>query len=650
MPPANSQFSILTSLRALSIILVLVSHNPFHPIPFAVVGVDIFFLISGFLITKQILNPNFKVKTFYFNRVRRLLPSLLVVILFTLLFARFFTNITFYNSIKTFSFNSIVLNNNFYQISLANNYFSDYILNPLSSLWSLSIEMQIYLLFPVLILLLSIIKKYLPLKISLTLVTLLVLVSSFMYSGDRYFQTLPRLGDFLIGSLIYLIVTHYPKLKVIKIPSLLFITLMLLYICFQRENVTLYPNISSYLLVIFTSLYILTSYSIHKDNKVTRYFGERSYAIYLSYLPITIFTSLNYSPQKSYIIVVALILISAELLYRLDNLFRNKLKSPKRVLPWLTLLLILNLVLVFLPGGKVSNNLSVSKNLGQVKENLDYALTKGFPKKALDYYQSFNSDPMVFTTENANTNQCNELKICQIPATLKHEKTILYVADSTAREFLLPLSENAEEKQQNFIYYNLSSCEITGIDFDDMPNYSNQSCKNFSSSLTQYIKTLNIDPNNLIVVLQQASDPTRVYNNKYIQNQARNTSFEQLLKKLIPLSDKISVISEIPYPSPLAVNGKVAENFALDCLSRAANTLTCAFDKAINPTSKLILLNKASAEKLGVKYLDLSPYLCSENKCPVFVNNMLTYTDPLHISYQYIYSIKEILMKELSLA
>ena len=650
MSPTNSQLQILTSLRALSIILVLISHNPFYPLPFAVVGVDIFFLISGFLITKQILNPNFRVKTFYFNRIRRLLPSLLAVILLTLLFARFFTNLTFYNSIKSFAVNSLILNNNFYQISLSNNYFSDYILNPLSSLWSLSIEMQIYLLFPVLILLLSTIKKYLPLKISLTLTTLLVIVSSFLYTGDRYFQTLPRLGDFLLGSLVYLIVIHYPKLKVIKIPSLLFITILTLYIYTQKENVTLYPNIYSYLLVIITGIYILSKHTNHKKEIITNYLGERSYTIYLSYLPISIFASLNYSPKASYPIVLALILISSELLYRLDNIFRKKLKTPNKVLPWLALLLLLNLILISLPGGKVSNNQTVTNNLLQVKENLEYAITEGFQKKSIDYYQSFSTNPSIFTKENANTNQCNALKICHIPALLEDGKTILYVADSTAGEFLLPLSEYAKKNKQNFIYYNLTSCEITGVDFDDQPNYSNLDCKKFSTALTQYIKSLNITPSSLSIVLQQASDPTRVYNKKYVNNQNRNLSFEKLVKNLQPLSDNITAISEIPYPSKLAKNGKVAEKFALDCLSKAGNTSECAFSQEINPTSKLINLNKASAEKLGIKYLDLTPYLCSENKCPIYVNNMLTYTDPLHISYQYIYSLKDILIKEINLA
>lgn len=649
MQATKSTLSVLTSLRAISIILVLLSHNPFYPIPSMVVGVDIFFLISGFLITSILSKPNPKLANFYYHRIRRLLPSLLTTIFFTLLVGKIISAASFNNSLKNYALNSILVKNNFYQISLSHNYFHDYLLSPLSSLWSLSIEMQLYLIFPFIILLLNKVKKLIALKFSMLALTLITLVLTFLYTSERYFQTLPRFADFLLGSTLFLFSQSRYLLKIKPIPIALYLPVMLVIILLQKSNVILYPNLYSYAILVLTSLFLITNLKNYNSHKITNYLGERSYNIYLTYLPVTVFLSLSYPTKNSYPLVVLLLFIFAELLYRLDRYFRTKLIEPKKVLPIVGLILLVNLTLIFSPSQVVKNNQPASRNLQEIKENLYYATNVGFPKQNLDFYQNFNSDPIIFTKENSSSDICVSLNICTIPKDNLYKQTLLYVADSTSRDLILPLSEYAKSEKINFIYYNLSSCEITGLNFDDTQNSKNIDCLKFSSALPNYIKTLNKDPKDLAIVLQQASDPNRKYKGSYYTPSQRNNNFKNFIKSLKPLSEKITVVSEIPFPGKTNQELKVDQNFVFNCLSKVSNTKFCAFERESNKTSTLVALNQNSASTLSVKYLDLTTYLCYEKTCPIFVNNMLTYTDPYHISYLYMDSIKSVLLKEMDL-
>ena len=84
----------IDGLRGVAVILVVLFHLFPEIFPFGYVGVDIFFVISGYLITKiiikQILEKRFNFLEFYRNRVSRIFPAMLVVILFSLIMGYFF--------------------------------------------------------------------------------------------------------------------------------------------------------------------------------------------------------------------------------------------------------------------------------------------------------------------------------------------------------------------------------------------------------------------------------------------------------------------------------------------------------------------------------------------------------------------------------
>jgi len=140
-------------LRGYSVLAVILYHFKIKYFEGGYIGVDIFFVISGYLITaiiiKDIRSNSFSFLNFYERRIRRLLPALLVVLALTAtLNYSYFTgdeNINFFKSIL-----SVILFYSNYWFYKSGSYFEPINENnPLFHLWSLSVEEQFYLAFPV---------------------------------------------------------------------------------------------------------------------------------------------------------------------------------------------------------------------------------------------------------------------------------------------------------------------------------------------------------------------------------------------------------------------------------------------------------------------------------------------------------------------
>ena len=163
----------IDGLRAIAVSVVILYHAQitffgYNLFPGGFIGVDIFFVISGYLITSIILKEltqtgSFSFKNFYQRRISRLLPVLLVVILTTIPFAWIYINpINLIETLKSILY-SLVFSSNFYFHYTGQEYADiSSLFKPFLHTWSLSVEEQYYILFPlVLMFLFKSDKKYL---------------------------------------------------------------------------------------------------------------------------------------------------------------------------------------------------------------------------------------------------------------------------------------------------------------------------------------------------------------------------------------------------------------------------------------------------------------------------------------------------------
>ena len=146
----------IDGLRALAVVPVILFHAGFELFSGGFVGVDVFFVISGYLITtilvEDVARKRFSIINFYERRMRRILPALFFVMLVCIPFAWMWMVPSQTKDFSASIFSVSVFLSNLYFMSQVNYFAPSAELNPLLHTWSLSIEEQFYLFFPPLLL------------------------------------------------------------------------------------------------------------------------------------------------------------------------------------------------------------------------------------------------------------------------------------------------------------------------------------------------------------------------------------------------------------------------------------------------------------------------------------------------------------------
>jgi peptidoglycan/LPS O-acetylase OafA/YrhL len=196
----------IDGLRAVAVVAVVLFHAFPHSLPGGFVGVDLFFVISGFLISsiilKQLQHGNFKFADFYARRIVRIFPALLLVLVATLAFGWFALLPNEFRALGKHTAAATAFVSNFVLWSEAGYFDTAAQSKPLLHLWSLGIEEQFYLVWPLsLVLLWKWKTKILPLICLLALLSfsLNVALVDRSPSLDFYFPT-SRIWELLIGS------------------------------------------------------------------------------------------------------------------------------------------------------------------------------------------------------------------------------------------------------------------------------------------------------------------------------------------------------------------------------------------------------------------------------------------------------------------
>lgn len=316
----------IDGLRAIAVLAVLGFHVVPWIIPGGFVGVDIFFVISGFLITRILWRDmdagTFSLKNFYARRIKRLFPALISVLLACTLVQFFFGLPDEISSFGASAISAALYFSNHYFLA-QNDYFDEsQESNPLLHTWSLSIEEQFYIVFPLLLLLLH--RKHrakiVPLlsllaAISFAFSELLLIVNksaSFFVAPSRFWQ-------FLTGGLIALAPLQRPMSRPLKEGLCLTGLAMIAVSIMQFSSHTAFPGVSALLPTLGTGLVIFSGQQGNLfttkllSNGVTRFFSKISYSLYLWHWPLIVFFKLYVTsdpgPPHRYLLIVGSILL-----------------------------------------------------------------------------------------------------------------------------------------------------------------------------------------------------------------------------------------------------------------------------------------------------------------------------------------------------
>jgi len=337
--------------------ITILGHQPFKG---GFIGVDIFFVISGYLITSIILKElfntgSFSFKYFYERRIRRILPALLFVMLVSLPFAWMYL---FPSSFVDFS-KSIL-----YSLGFSSNFYFHFtgqeygalggLFMPFLHTWSLSVEEQYYILFPIVLLItFKYFKKYLIHILILGFIVSLVLADwgSRNYPSASFYFLHTRMWELIVGSILaYFQITigHRSENKILNsiLPGIGLFLIILTIIFFKLH----FPHPSLYSLpaIVGTCLILWFSNKNEIITKIlsTKFFvgiGLISYSLYLWHYPIFAFAAVKDILQETIISKILLILITFFLsvlsYYYIERPFRNRKLGFNKILIYLGILL-----------------------------------------------------------------------------------------------------------------------------------------------------------------------------------------------------------------------------------------------------------------------------------------------------------------------
>ncbi|QLK86944.1 acetyltransferase [Staphylococcus sp. 17KM0847] len=390
----------LDGLRAIAVIAVIIYHLNPQWLPGGFLGVDTFFVISGYLITSLLLteyhnNHYIDLWAFWIRRLKRLVPAVIFLIMVVLILTLFAAPGEV-KAVRGDAFAALFYISNWWYIFQDVDYFAQFEVAPLKHLWSLAIEEQFYLCFPIILLImLYFIKRIKPiLYVLLTCIVLSMIAMGVMYEPQGnvarvYFGTDTRLQTLLLGVLLAFVWPAF-KLKVqtavkarVVIDSIGVVTLLGVLICFRYVSDThhwLYYGGFGW--ISFLTLGVIAS-AVHPSgwfakllgNPLFTYIGSRSYSLYLWHYPIIVFVQHQFVqgqlPNYAYMIEVILTIAMAEFSYRwIETPFRQKgfhifdfrhlkhwqLRNVKRT--WLVILLLVPSILIL---AGVFNGLSKEK-------------------------------------------------------------------------------------------------------------------------------------------------------------------------------------------------------------------------------------------------------------------------------------------------
>ena len=354
----------INGLRAFAVLVVMLFHFLPNLVPGGFIGVDVFFVISGYLMTQIIVSKlhlqQFSLKSFYLARARRIFPALLVMCILLLILGWALLLDQALVRLANELLYASTLSSNIAYYTQAGYFDVTSIQKWLLHTWSLSLEWQFYLLYPIGLMLLY---RQMSFKYFKLLILTICLISFgfAIYAGMRWptaaYYLLPtRAWEMLAGALIFL----YPwrtNLQSAKRHFLLGL-ITLLFACIAINSSVYWPGVYTAIVVLATFLLLQARIVSIFKWPVFQYLGLWSYSIYLWHWPIVVWINKYYGHDNYPIIALgfALSIICGFVSYiTVEQAFNSKRKTALPVIFTAIAAIVIATLIITWQQGKFSN-------------------------------------------------------------------------------------------------------------------------------------------------------------------------------------------------------------------------------------------------------------------------------------------------------
>jgi peptidoglycan/LPS O-acetylase OafA/YrhL len=601
----------INGLRAIAVIAVVIFH--FNPswLPGGFAGVDVFFVISGYLMTKIILTKldhnSFSVIGFYKARAQRIVPALAALCIVLLVFGWFYLTPKDYQELGKHISSSISFLSNIVYWREAGYFDLSSHKKWLLHTWSLSAEWQFYIIYPVMLIVISRVLKPAAMKVTLFLATIIgfsfCIYASHQWPNMSYYLLPTRAWEMLLGGLVFIypLTLNSNRKKIVEIIGLVLIVLS--YIFISSEDI--WPGTLATIPVLgaFLILQAQRQGSVFTSNYIFQKIGVWSYSIYLWHWP---FVVLKGYFQLSDFWVLPLMLSSLMMAYISYELIEKK-KLPTLVLFIITLTL--SLAIWNFQG--VESRFDTSKNGSTLQESLFRYGGEGFTHSG------------VLGTKDSS---------------------ILIVGDSYAKQYLFGLN-----KQNISLHYMTNfGCLI----LPDITRFTKgrevPSCTLMYQKVLDYIAVNNIETIVFASSWSKGSSRSGYKSGTALSFKDDNKAAELISEQLLKMIDEIGIGKEyfiIPdtqgdeYSTADCIyKNQYFQNECQPLTTKISNIMTAHFSKESDLKENITMINPNN-------------YFCTDKHCRLIDNGYPIYFDKTHYSkYGSVevasYIIKQLFKKE----
>ena len=654
----------IEGLRAIAVTLVVLFHLGVPGFDGGYVGVDVFFVVSGFLITSTLLsdteqNGRLSLTNFYARRARRLLPISAVVLLATAVASAIILEPGRIHDVGIDTVAAGLFSSNWVFAGRATDYLASAgAPSPLQHYWSLSLEEQFYVVWPVLLMIGSLVDRRLLKKITVPAMISMITVASFVVSvmltaenpGYSYFGLHTRAWELGLGALIAVFARHLDYSRVRFATPIAAVSVAAIIFAGVSYGAPIdFPGWVAAVPVVATGALIVTGNRERNlvaralGNRVFHFIGARSYSLYLWHWPVIILMEAKVAdvlsgPQQILAMVITFVL--AEVGFRL-------VENPVRYSKGLTKSRLRTLavgglaIAIVASGGIVLANYEKKVTSGYVAEDTSiYAGTNTLEEKVTalrtavraatlptplpDNLQPNLYDVTVGGFDTALGSCFSEAHTSLIQQCVYGDPegttTMALFGDSHLAQWFTAIDDFAQANHIKLQVYMHPGCSIAGITTMNPFSFATETwCPAWHAAALADMAKRDID----YVLMSNNFYLKSAKSHEEIRSHEWSKGMSETVASVVDLGALPIYLGDNPRPP----------DKLLQCLTGHVDDVSGCFAKRSESTrSDFSIAGRQLIESAGGLYVDVADLMCSEATCPGVVGNILLYRDWSHLT------------------